>query len=156
MQFSLTIKTPLGLMRACGDQHALHSLSFVDHKGAPGVFDSTAPIVVQLEQQLNEYFAGTRTQFSIPLAMSGTPFQQSVWHTLQAIPHGTTWSYAKLACAIGRPKAFRAVANANGANRFAIIIPCHRVINSDGKLGGYAAGVARKKWLLSHEENNHL
>ncbi len=84
----------------------------------------------------------------------GSPFQKQVWKALQQIPHGQTCSYADLAAAIGKPTACRAVANANGANQLAIVIPCHRVINSDGKLGGYGGGVSKKQWLIDHEKKS--
>ena len=85
----------------------------------------------------------------------GSPFQQQVWLALQTIPHGQTCSYQELAVQIGRPSSCRAVANANGANQIAIVIPCHRVINTGGALGGYGGGVSRKQWLLSHEKNEY-
>lgn len=102
--------------------------------------------------QINEYTDGKRQYFDLPLDISiGTPFQQKVWAALQEIPYGKTISYAKLADNIGQPTAFRAVANANGKNPFSIIIPCHRVISSDGKLGGYTGGVDKKAYLLALE-----
>src|SRR5262249_15448886 len=85
------------------------------------------------------------------LVRSGSPFQNAVWDALLTIPPGETWSYAKLAQVVGRPKAVRAAGTANGCNQLAIVIPCHRVINADGKLGGYAGGLPRKQWLLEHE-----
>jgi len=104
-----------------------------------------------LTTQLQEYFAGTRKQFDLPLALSGTPFQKKVWHILQTIPYGSTRSYQKQAELIGQPTAVRAVARANGDNKIAIIIPCHRVIGSDGKLTGYGGGLWRKRYLLQLE-----
>ena len=103
--------------------------------------------------QLEQYFAGKRHQFDIALDLSlGTPFQQSVWRALQQIPYGQTISYAQLAQNIGKPTAYRAVANANGKNPFSIIIPCHRVVASDGSLGGYTGGLDKKRTLLSIEK----
>lgn len=103
--------------------------------------------------QLEQYFVGKRHQFDIALDLSlGTPFQQSVWHALQQIPYGQTISYAQLAQNIGKPTAYRAVANANGKNPFSIIIPCHRVVASDGSLGGYTGGLDKKRTLLSIEK----
>ncbi|PSF11793.1 cysteine methyltransferase [Marinobacter fuscus] len=102
-------------------------------------------------QQLNEYFAGQRRTFDLPLMLVGTPFQKQVWSALQQIPYGTTASYRQLAELLGEPKAVRAVAGANGANALSIFVPCHRVIGSDGRLTGYAGGLAAKTALLSLE-----
>jgi AraC family transcriptional regulator of adaptative response/methylated-DNA-[protein]-cysteine methyltransferase len=105
----------------------------------------------QLERELGEYFQGTRRSFGVKLDTPGTDFQRQVWSALLEIPYGTTVSYQGQAEAIGRPAAVRAVASANGRNRVAIVIPCHRVIGSDGSLTGYAGGLERKRWLLDHE-----
>ena len=105
------------------------------------------PIVAQLE----EYFAGDRKVFDVPLRFEGTPFQETVWRALQSIPYGTTWTYGQLAEEIGRPGASRAVGLANGRNPISIIVPCHRVIGSDGSLTGFGGGLGRKEWLLRHE-----
>ena len=161
--FAAWLDTPLGPMTAVADEHALYLLEYVDRRGlereierlrahlkagiAPG---RTAPIA-QIEKELAAYFAGRSTTFKTPLARGGSPFQSSVWDALLTIPPGETWSYAELARAVGRPRAVRAVAQANGANQFAIVIPCHRVINANGELGGYGGGVPRKRWLLEHE-----
>ncbi len=107
--------------------------------------------LVRLETQLAEYFAGKRRDFDLPIYEPGTPFQERVWTALRSIPCGATWSYAELAKAIGEPKATRAVARANGMNRIAILVPCHRVIGADGGLGGYGGGIWRKKVLLDLE-----
>jgi O-6-methylguanine DNA methyltransferase len=101
--------------------------------------------------QLTAYFERRRAAFDVPLAPHGTPFQRAVWQSLLAIPAGTTIGYAEQARRLGRPTAVRAVAGANGANRLAIVVPCHRVVGSDGRLTGYAGGVWRKRWLLDHE-----
>ena len=101
--------------------------------------------------QLTEYFEGTRTSFDLKLAPDGTDFQKRVWKQLQEIPFAKTVSYQKMANDLGDPKVIRAAASANGKNPIAIIIPCHRVIGSDGSLTGYASGLHRKKWLLDHE-----
>lgn len=105
-------------------------------------------------RQLTEYFAGKRKAFDLPIRLNGTPFQQIVWKGLQQIPYGETLSYADLARQIGRNKAARAVGNANHHNPLMIIIPCHRVVASNGKMGGYAGGIARKAWLLEKEKGN--
>jgi len=103
-------------------------------------------------KQFHEYFQGKRNAFSLPLQVQGTEFEKKVWGALQEIPYGTTQSYGDIARKIGHEKAFRAVGNANNKNRIAIIIPCHRVIGSDGSLTGYASGLWRKEWLLDHEK----
>ena len=165
--FAAWLDTPLGPMTAIADDRALHMLEYVDRRGlereierlrirakagiAPG---RTAPIA-QIEAELAAYFAGRSMAFATPLARGGSPFQNSVWDALLAIPPGTTLSYAELARAVGRPRAVRAVAQANGANTFAIVIPCHRVINANGELGGYGGGLPRKRWLLEHERHRH-
>lgn len=114
--------------------------------------ESNQAVLLGAVAQLDEYFQGVRTQFDIPLDVSfGTPFERMVWQALQKIPYGQTVSYATLAGHIGKPTAFRAVANANGKNPISIIIPCHRVIASDGRLGGYTGGIDIKKQLLSLE-----
>jgi len=151
-------------MIAIASEEALYLLEFVDRRGLereverlriktrsaiiPGM---TEPIRL-IEQQLNEYFAGERTTFTVPLALLGSPFQQQVWEQLMKIPAGETRSYAQIAIALDRPSAFRAVAQANGANPLALVVPCHRVINSNGELGGYGGGLTRKAWLLQNEQ----
>lgn len=110
-----------------------------------------SPVFAQLRTQLDEYFNGRRRDFTVPLHVPGTPFQTKVWAELQRIPLGTTTTYARLAQSIGQPNAVRAVARANGDNRIAIIIPCHRVIGSNGELVGYGGGLWRKKRLLELE-----
>ncbi len=107
-----------------------------------------------LKQELDEYFEGKRKEFTVPLFTPGTEFQQLVWKVLQTIPYGSTLSYKKQSIAVNKPNAVRAVANANGMNRISIIIPCHRVIGSDGNLTGYGGGLWRKKWLLDFEKRN--
>jgi AraC family transcriptional regulator of adaptative response/methylated-DNA-[protein]-cysteine methyltransferase len=106
---------------------------------------------VQAEAELAGYSDGSSFRFETPLARLGSPFQNAVWDALLAIPPGQTRSYADVARAIGQPEALRAVAQANGANPFAIVVPCHRVVNADGALGGYGGGLGRKHWLLDHE-----
>jgi methylated-DNA-[protein]-cysteine S-methyltransferase len=127
----------------------LRSLRII--KGAYPESKQNPPIIQQIRSQLDEYFAGKRKRFEIPLLTQGTEFQKQVWEELQNIPYGKTISYAQLAQAVDRPKACRAVGSANGRNRIAIIIPCHRVIASDGTLGGYAYGLEIKKKLLDLE-----
>lgn len=110
-----------------------------------------SPVFDMLRRQLEEYFRGERRDFTVPMHVPGTPFQERVWTALQRIPSGTTTSYGRLADSIGQPNAVRAVARANGDNRIAILIPCHRVIGSNGELVGYGGGLWRKKKLLELE-----
>lgn len=157
------IDTPLGSMLIVADDEALYLLEFVDRRGLEKEIQhlnkkAKLPIIPgkpnparQIEEELKEYFAGRLQQFKTPLLLFGTPFQKKVWEELQKIPIGETRSYAEIAKAIGKPSAFRAVALANGANQLAIAIPCHRVINSNGQLGGYSGGIKKKEWLLKHE-----
>ncbi|NNF54901.1 MAG: methylated-DNA--[protein]-cysteine S-methyltransferase [Acidimicrobiales bacterium] len=104
-----------------------------------------------VKQQLKEYFAGERTEFDLPLDLRGTEFQTSVWRSLSIIPYGTTVTYSEQAQRLGRPSSVRAVASANGSNPVSIVLPCHRVIGSNGKLTGYAGGLDAKRWLLTLE-----
>ncbi|MHA6263049.1 bifunctional transcriptional activator/DNA repair enzyme AdaA [Arenibacterium sp. CAU 1754] len=157
------IDTPLGAMIAVSDDRHLHLLEFLDRKALPGElrklhrmvrgdigFGRPAP-TEQTAQQLREFFAGARREFSVPLALHGSAFAQSVWRALQTIPAGQTRSYSQIAEQIGRPDAVRAVARANGANQIAILIPCHRVIGADGSLTGYGGGLWRKQKLIEIE-----
>ncbi len=143
------IKTPVGTAKITGNEKGLLSITVLDQE----VIASTViPAVLEdAVYQLNEYFQGERKQFNLALAPEGTDFQKSVWDELLKIPYGTTVSYLKLSEKLGDVKAIRAVAAANGKNPLWIVIPCHRVIGSDGSLTGYAGGLWRKKWLLDHE-----
>ncbi len=116
--------------------------------------EGTNPHLAKLEVQLNDYFAGKLKKFDLPLKLTGTEFQKKVWEALLDIPFGETRSYAAQAKAIGKPSAVRAVANANGDNLISIVIPCHRVIGSNGSLTGYGGGLENKEWLLNHEKKN--
>ena len=109
------------------------------------------PHLTQARHELARYFDGTLTDFTVPIVFRGTPFQERVWRHLVRIPYGETLSYAQLAVRVESPGGQRAVGGANGMNRIAVIIPCHRVVNSNGKLGGYGGGLWRKEWLLAHE-----
>ncbi|MDR7131259.1 AraC family transcriptional regulator of adaptative response/methylated-DNA-[protein]-cysteine methyltransferase [Algoriphagus sp. 4150] len=160
------IETPLGTMLACATDQGICLLEFTDRKMLETEFKSIANLlnatIIQgnnrhfdtLEIQLQEYFDGERKEFSVPLHSPGTDFQNKVWAALQHIPYGQTKSYKEQAIAIGSPESVRAVANANGMNRISILIPCHRVIGSDGQLTGYGGGLWRKKYLLELEEKN--
>ena len=125
-------------------------------RAVPGSYEhGESPIFARLRSQLDDYFRGERTEFNLPLLTPGTPFQERVWNALRGIPHGSTTSYGRLATSIGQPEAVRAVARANGDNRVAIIIPCHRVIGADGSLTGYGGGLWRKKKFLEMEARGH-
>lgn len=158
------IDSPLGPLVAIGDKSVLYLLEFIDCRGldqetgrllarlnASLTAGSSEPLR-SIERELELYFKGKLKQFDTPIALQGTEFQKTVWQELMKIPYGMTRSYAEIAQALGKKTAFRAVANANGSNQLAIIIPCHRVINTGGGLGGYSGGVLKKKWLLSHEK----
>lgn len=157
------LDTKFGPMVAIADEEVLYLLEFVDRRGLEreierlrqrlkaAILPGTTKPIQSIEQELAQYFEGTLKDFKTPFRCLGSPFQQRVWEELQKIPYGKTCSYADIARAIGHPTAFRPVANANGANQLAIIIPCHRVINTNGDLGGYGGGIARKKWLLGLE-----
>jgi len=143
------IQTPLGTARLKGAENGLCSITVLDDKDneSAHVPKSLAPAV----GQLREYFEGDRKVFDLKLDPSGTDFQKRVWNALQDIPYGKTVSYLDLSKTLGDVKAIRAVAAANGKNPLWIVVPCHRVIGSDGSLTGYAGGLHRKKWLLDHE-----
>ena len=142
------IKTPIGIAKITGDENGISIISIADQ----GEISTTIPIVLQeAVSQLNDYFEGKRTAFTFKLNPSGTEFQQKVWKGLLEIPFGKTCSYMDLSKKLGDVKAIRAVASANGKNPLWIVVPCHRVIGTDGSLTGYAGGLWRKKWLLEHE-----
>jgi AraC family transcriptional regulator of adaptative response/methylated-DNA-[protein]-cysteine methyltransferase len=151
-------------MLAIGDDEKIYLLEFVMRRGMEREIErmrkrlycaiipgKTKPIE-SVEKELNLYFDGKLKEFKTPIKVFGTPFQRKVWDELQKIPYGETCSYAELAARVGKPTAYRAVANANGCNQLAIIIPCHRVINKGGAIGGYGGGIEKKKWLLSLEK----
>lgn len=146
---ALTLDSPLGTLTLGSDGAALTCVWFGDLPGAP-VHDPDE-VVRAAAKQLREFFAGTRRAFDLPLAPQGTPFQLRVWRALCEIPYGETESYGALAKRVGRPGGARAVGLANGKNPHAIIVPCHRVIGSDGSLTGYGGGLPNKRWLLSFE-----
>ncbi|RAJ17965.1 methylated-DNA--[protein]-cysteine S-methyltransferase [Olleya aquimaris] len=143
------IKSPLGYTKIVGDKDGITSVTVLNSEEK--ITDIIPDVLEDCVLQLNEYFEGTRQQFSLKLNPQGTIFQKHVWEELQNIPYGKTTSYLSLSKKLGDVKAIRAVANANGKNPLWIIIPCHRVIGSDGSLTGYAGGLHRKQWLLEHE-----
>jgi AraC family transcriptional regulator of adaptative response/methylated-DNA-[protein]-cysteine methyltransferase len=157
------IETPIGAMVAGATSSALCLLEFAERRALAtqverirralrtAVVPGRNDVVVRAATELAEYFAGTRTRFEVPTATPGTPFQESVWRALRAIPYGETRSYRDVARAVQHPGAVRAVGTANGANRIALVIPCHRVCRASGDLGGYGGGRWRKQWLLDFE-----
>lgn len=152
------IDTPLGAMLAVANERGILRLEF-DPEAEPGHFDCPADKqqdraeshLSKLTCELAEYFAGTRTEFTVPVIPFGSDFERRAWEFLRAIPFGQTRSYGQQARAIAGPNAARAVGGANGRNPIAIVIPCHRVIGADGSLTGFASGLHRKQWLLKHE-----
>ena len=148
------VESPIGELLLVGDGGAITGLYMQDGATGREVGDgwtAAAEPFAEAKRQLEQYFAGERTGFDLPLAPAGTPFQLSVWDELQRIPHGETRSYREVAAAIGRPRAVRAVGAANGRNPNAVIVPCHRVIGADGSLVGFGGGVERKRLLLELE-----
>ena len=160
------IETPIGTMISCADDSGICLLEFSDRKALPkelkqisehfkaNIIQGENKHFIQLEKELKEYFDGKRNHFDVPLSTVGTDFQRKVWGVLRTIPYGKTRSYQQQAEILGNPKGVRAVANANGVNKISIIIPCHRVIGSDGKLTGYGGGIWRKQFLLDLERKN--
>ncbi len=148
------IATPLGDVLAAGDGSDLRAVWIDGQRWAPvigpGWREADAPFA-QIRRQLDEYFAGWRTVFDLPLRFDGTAFQHEVWRALTGIPFGQTRTYGEMAKSLGRPRSARAVGAANGQNPFCIVVPCHRLIGSAGGLVDYAAGLEVKRWLLDHE-----
>ncbi len=142
-------KTPIGLATIIGNADGISSVSVGDDK--EGICKEVHPSLLDCVQQLSEYFAGERCQFDLKLNPKGTEFQQKVWKSLGDVPFGKTRSYLEQSKFLGDVKAIRAVAAANGKNPLWIVVPCHRIIGSDGSLTGYAGGIWRKKWLLELE-----
>jgi methylated-DNA-[protein]-cysteine S-methyltransferase len=156
MQYFMTFESPIGKLFLSADGEAVTGL-YMDVPDMPlaastdrshqAIAAPLAAAAVQLEQ----YFAGVRRDFDLPLSLAGTPFQREVWHALTEIPYGETVSYGELARRIGNPRGSRAVGRANNRNPVSIVVPCHRVIGADGSLTGYGGGLERKRWLLAHE-----
>lgn len=161
--FCAKIETPLGEMTACATQQGICLLDFSDAQGLPQEIQQVEkhyhqPVIYQesihlqqLRKELRQYFSGKIQSFSVKISPVGTAFQRSVWQVLQQIPYGATISYKTQAERLGNPKAIRAVARANGQNKIAIVVPCHRVIGSNSALTGYAGGLWRKRKLLELE-----
>lgn len=147
---SLIIDSPVGLIEIQGTEEFVSSAMFIEKAPLPSA-EKAPLLLMDAKRQLLEYFSGSRKEFDIPLQQQGTDFQQKVWAELCKIPFGTTISYLELAKRLGDVKSIRAAGTANGKNKIGIIVPCHRVIGSDGSLTGYAGGMHRKDWLLRHE-----
>lgn len=162
------IETPIGLMVAGAVDEGLCLLEYCDRSSLERTYNTlrqqfgsailpvSHPHLTTLKTELDDYFGGKRSAFSVPLALQGTPFQRMVWEELQRIPYGETIAYDELAHRIGQPTATRAVARANGTNRISIVVPCHRVIGKDGSLTGYGGGLWRKRLLLDLEHSGQL
>lgn len=153
---SKTNQSPIGQLTLVAGERGLAAILW--ENDAPGrvrlgPLAETAdhPVLLETERQLNEYFAGKRREFSLPFDVAGTAFQKEVWLALSTIPFGETRTYAEIAAQIGRPRAVRAVGAANGKNPLSLVVPCHRVIGSNGKLTGFAGGLKTKEWLLRFE-----
>jgi methylated-DNA-[protein]-cysteine S-methyltransferase len=146
--------SPIGKIKITADENCINELIFVDEDTLIDTlsYEENIPAIIHnCVDELIEYFAGKRKEFTVPINQEGTDFQQRVWKELYEVPFGKTMSYADLAKKLGDPKVIRAAASANGKNKIAIIIPCHRIIGTDQSLVGYAWGKARKRWLLQHE-----
>ena len=151
MRYTL-FDSPLGDLLLASDNNVLVGVWFADtERPESRAWQRDNSAFGEVTAQLQAYFAGELTEFSLELAPRGTPFQHRVWDALQQIPYGTTTTYGKLAERLGEPRATRAVGLANGRNPIPIVIPCHRVIGADGRLTGYGGGIQRKQWLLGHE-----
>jgi methylated-DNA-[protein]-cysteine S-methyltransferase len=145
-KYASVIQSPIGDVTVIANETAVNEITFSE-TNVDGLIENKHSI--QAAKQLKKYFEGSLTEFSFPFEQNGTDFQQEVWQNLLKIPYGETTSYAKFSA--HKPLAIRAIAAANGKNNIAIVVPCHRVIGSDGKLVGYAGELWRKKWLLQHE-----
>lgn len=161
--FATWVETPLGPMLAVADEDALRLLEFADRRGlekeverlrrrtGAAITPGRTAALARVEAALSAYFRGSDVSLAVPCAQAGSDFERRVWGELSRIPAGQTRTYGQVAQAVGRPTAVRAVARAVGKNQLALVVPCHRVVGTDGKLTGYAGGLARKRWLLSHE-----
>lgn len=147
--FKAYYNSPIGYIQILGNEHSIISLDFIDEINND---EKRNDLLNTCITELDEYFKGKRRSFSLNLLLDGTDFQKKVWNALINIPYGKTVSYKDIAKAIGNEKSARAVGNANNKNKIAIIVPCHRVIGSNGSLTGYAGGIWRKEWLLNHEK----
>lgn len=151
-KYKLHYESPIGIIEIEGSSDAISSIMFVEENEKINLIQvDTPPVLVECYNQLDEYFKGSRFDFTFPYEFEGTEFQKTVWQALTKIPYGETVAYQHIARSIENEKAVRAVGSANGKNKLSIVIPCHRIIGSNGKLTGYAGGLWRKEWLLNHE-----
>ncbi|KMY52108.1 methylated-DNA--[protein]-cysteine S-methyltransferase [Peribacillus loiseleuriae] len=150
----LDYESPIGVIEIIGTHEAISSILFSEENKKVDFLQPGIPsAIAECYNQLDEYFKGDRHEFTFPYQFEGTNFQKTVWNALIKIPYAETKSYKDIAVSIGNEKAIRAVGSANGKNKLSIVIPCHRVIGSNGKLTGYAGGLWRKEWLLQHERS---
>jgi len=155
--YKLDYVSPIGMMELVATQTAVQSILFVEReKVLFEANDHTPDVLTWCYREIDDYFKRKRRAFTFPVTVEGTMFQRDVWHTLTTIPYAETTSYRELAVKLGRDRAVRAVGSANGRNRLSIVVPCHRVIGSNGTLTGYAGGLWRKEWLLRHEQESHV
>jgi methylated-DNA-[protein]-cysteine S-methyltransferase len=155
--YTIDYHSPIGVIEISGTEKAIHSILFSEKELPENVVDRYTPnVLVTCCEQLDAYFKGKRRDFSFPMELEGTPFQKQVWNALTTIPYAATGSYKNIATSIGNEKAVRAVGSANGKNKLCIVLPCHRIIGANGTLTGYAGGLWRKEWLLSHEQRFSL
>ena len=153
--YQVDYDSPVGVIEITGSEEAVYSILFSEKEKAVEKVNAETPEVLKdCHLQLDDYFKGKRQEFTIPYDMEGTDFQKKVWTALTEIPYAETGSYKDIAVSIGNEKAVRAVGMTNGKNKLSIIVPCHRIIGSNGKLTGYAGGLWRKEWLLQHEKNH--
>jgi len=150
--YKLDYESPIGVVEIIGTHEAINSILFSEENKIVNFLQpETPPVLAECYNQLDEYFKGERHEFTFPYQFEGTNFQKIVWNALIKIPYAETGSYKDIAVLIGNEKAIRAVGSANGKNKLSIVIPCHRIIGSNGNLTGYAGGLWRKEWLLQHE-----
>jgi methylated-DNA-[protein]-cysteine S-methyltransferase len=150
-EYKLDYQSPIGVIEIISSEDYIHSIMFVDRESTLVHQAETPEVLLDCYEELRQYFDGERHEFTFPFDIRGTAFQQTVWNALVQIPFGETASYRDIANTLQKEKALRAVGNANGKNRLSIVIPCHRIIGSNGSLTGYAGGLWRKEWLLNHE-----
>lgn len=151
LSYLLYLNSPIGTIEIQADNRNILALNFVKEKRKE---ENHNDIILECKKQLEEYFSGNRKEFSLPIKLEGTEFQKKVWNELINIEYGNTSSYGEIAKNISNKNASRAVGGANNKNKISIIIPCHRVIGSNGKLVGYGSGLWRKEWLINHERDN--
>jgi methylated-DNA-[protein]-cysteine S-methyltransferase len=152
MEHTAHYLSPLGIIKLADNGESLTELSFTDRLRLPEG-EHPSPLIQRCMAQLDEYFAGTRKKFDLPLAISGSGFQRQAWSVLAEIPYGRTIFYEEQALRAGRPKTARAMGKANSKNKLSIVLPCHRVVGKNGQLTGYAGGLWRKQWLLNWEKS---